>query len=704
MRFKPKIVGDSVRKPFIFTYVTLILVGLLLPSWLTIPASSQGTEPKTYTIWSVSVSGDWISSLQTIPDINGDGHEDVFVVSKVTGNGYLILVDGKTGSVIQTTSPLGYEPAETVYISGYIAVAKTGGIDVYEVYDTQIIYRYPISASASDVTPEKLQTFDGTDLVFIDGTNVKCILLSTGGEKWTRPGTITVEDLLVLSPQRAVYVWRNWLANTWYLLLIDNDGNTVSGPYSIKESTYSDYVYLNSYDQTHFLYTKTNDTTTVLRCDSIIGDTVTMFWGTQIDKWSGVFTIIDTNNDGMKEVIAPWGGYLSVYSGADGALLYMTGIDAYDIGDVAVVSDVDGDGVNDVAVYAGYDAYLISFRYSTYGIWWEEWYGYYGIEAIQDVDGDGRKDVIVAGSDTLYCYWGYYDDKPPSIELVSPANNTYITSKDVTFQVNSSDSQSGIDYVRISVDWWYYDGAYNPTTGYYEVTLTLSEGEYSWYAYAYDKVGYGGYSEKTATAYLTVDATPPTVTITSPTSDADFETTSITVTWSGFDEISGIDYYMVRMDDGSWINVDTSTSYTFTDLSEGPHVATVKAVDKAGLREEVSVSFTIGMNLAADLTSQAESKIDSAKAAGFWSGEAKSLLDKAVSEHEVATQLFEAGDYESAKVHAQNAISYIEQAYAVESSFKTILGIIGTMGVTAIVGITTYFLKIRKRKKAQKTT
>ncbi|MEM4539797.1 MAG: Ig-like domain-containing protein, partial [Candidatus Korarchaeota archaeon] len=68
-----------------------------------------------------------------------------------------------------------------------------------------------------------------------------------------------------------------------------------------------------------------------------------------------------------------------------------------------------------------------------------------------------------------------------------------------------------------------------------------------------------------------------------------------TVAWSGSDALSGIDHYEVRIDGGSWINVGTSTSHTFTNLAEGTHTIEVKAVDVAG--NIATSTVTVGVDV-----------------------------------------------------------------------------------------------------------
>jgi hypothetical protein len=77
-----------------------------------------------------------------------------------------------------------------------------------------------------------------------------------------------------------------------------------------------------------------------------------------------------------------------------------------------------------------------------------------------------------------------------------------------------------------------------------------------------------------------VDTTDPSISITSPSNGATITTDSVTVSWSGSDNV-GIDHYTYRLDSGSTYTT-TSTSHAFTGLADGSHSVTVYAYDAAG--------------------------------------------------------------------------------------------------------------------------
>ncbi|MDO8537791.1 MAG: fibronectin type III domain-containing protein [archaeon] len=80
-----------------------------------------------------------------------------------------------------------------------------------------------------------------------------------------------------------------------------------------------------------------------------------------------------------------------------------------------------------------------------------------------------------------------------------------------------------------------------------------------------------------ATIYDTTSPTTPTVDTTIDGSNG------IRATWNtSSDSGSGIQKYEVRLDNGSFNDAGTSTSYTFNNVSNGSHTVYVRAVDRAG--------------------------------------------------------------------------------------------------------------------------
>ena len=97
--------------------------------------------------------------------------------------------------------------------------------------------------------------------------------------------------------------------------------------------------------------------------------------------------------------------------------------------------------------------------------------------------------------------------------------------------------------------------------------------------------------------YVRKDTQKPSISIKSPNPDQWFNTDSVTVTWTGSDDESDIDYYEVyevKPDSNNGPKVSKSTtSKTFNTLSEGDHTVKVKAVDLAGNNLESSILFNV---------------------------------------------------------------------------------------------------------------
>jgi len=89
------------------------------------------------------------------------------------------------------------------------------------------------------------------------------------------------------------------------------------------------------------------------------------------------------------------------------------------------------------------------------------------------------------------------------------------------------------------------------------------------------------------------DIIAPELSIIYPINQSTILTSNLTVTWSGSDNDSGLLGYYIRIDSGDWIDVNTTTYYSFEDLIDGVHIIEVKAVDNE-LNEKIClISFTI---------------------------------------------------------------------------------------------------------------
>ena len=195
---------------------------------------------------------------------------------------------------------------------------------------------------------------------------------------------------------------------------------------------------------------------------------------------------------------------------------------------------------------------------------------------------DGDSNVEVKNTRDAACA---FDETNPTVSITSPADGTVFATNLVTVSWTGNDSESGINHYELRIDGGLWTDIGANTT--YDFT-GLSDSPHTVDVKAVDNAG----NENIDSVTFTTDTTNPTVSITTPTTGAIFNTNSVTVTWASSDATSGINHYEVRIDGSSWTDVGTNTSYDFTGLSDGTHTADVKAVDNATNEATDSGTFT----------------------------------------------------------------------------------------------------------------
>ncbi|NYT12839.1 MAG: hypothetical protein GKC03_09905 [Methanomassiliicoccales archaeon] len=178
------------------------------------------------------------------------------------------------------------------------------------------------------------------------------------------------------------------------------------------------------------------------------------------------------------------------------------------------------------------------------------------------------------------------DTIAPLVQILSPSSGAIITNTSLDVEWQGSDAVSGISSYFISIDGsdWIDLGH---ATSYH--ILSMDEGEHEIMVRSVDNVT----NEANATISFLIDISEPTLTIGSPLEDAVLDSSDVVIDWSGQDEWSGIDHFEIGLDDLSRIDVGTSNSYAFSDLTEGLHTVEIVAYDKAGFTTSRSVNFTV---------------------------------------------------------------------------------------------------------------
>ncbi|MEF8874016.1 MAG: C25 family cysteine peptidase [Candidatus Thermoplasmatota archaeon] len=180
------------------------------------------------------------------------------------------------------------------------------------------------------------------------------------------------------------------------------------------------------------------------------------------------------------------------------------------------------------------------------------------------------------------------DTTSPDLQILSPEDGDTFDKEQVTVEWSGDDETSGIDYYEVRLEGSNWQEVGDNTSS----TFNLEEGEYTVDVRAIDNAS----NSETTTVSFMVDTTSPDLQILSPEDGATVDEEQVTVEWSGNDEISGIYYYEIRLEDGEWEEVGDSTTYTF-NLEDGSYTLEMRATDNAGNSEIASVSFTVDATL-----------------------------------------------------------------------------------------------------------
>jgi hypothetical protein len=187
------------------------------------------------------------------------------------------------------------------------------------------------------------------------------------------------------------------------------------------------------------------------------------------------------------------------------------------------------------------------------------------------------------------------DTTPPSTSLTSKPPNPD-NDDTPTFEFTGNDgSGTGVDGFECQVDGSGWSSCSSPYT-----TAALSDGDHTFEVRAVDEVD--NRDPTPASHTWTVDTTAPDTLLISRPSDPDNDDTP-TFAFTGSDDAAGtgVDGFECQVDGSGWA---TCTSpYTTPPLSDGEHTFEVRAVDKAGNRDETPASQTWTIDTAAPDTS-----------------------------------------------------------------------------------------------------
>ncbi len=108
-----------------------------------------------------------------------------------------------------------------------------------------------------------------------------------------------------------------------------------------------------------------------------------------------------------------------------------------------------------------------------------------------------------------------------------------------------------------------------------------------------------GVAEAMNTVWVAVDKAVPSASISSPASDATITSSTVSLSYSCSDSLSGLSSYQVSEDNSSWTSTGTTGSHSFTSQSNGSHTYYVKCWDKA-LNESPVASVSVTVSVSGD--------------------------------------------------------------------------------------------------------
>ena len=193
------------------------------------------------------------------------------------------------------------------------------------------------------------------------------------------------------------------------------------------------------------------------------------------------------------------------------------------------------------------------------------------------------------------------DTTGPAVAITFPANNATVTSPSLSVTGTASDSgfgNNGVSSVTVNGASASGGTASGANTAYWSATITLTPGVNTIIAVAKDTLNNSGQQQISVT-YNPADTTPPTVSISSPTSGQTFTSSPITVIGSASDPgspSSGVTLVEVRVNGGSWQPASLSLPNWngSVSLSSGSNLVEALSQDSSGNYSTIaSVTVTL---------------------------------------------------------------------------------------------------------------
>ncbi len=545
-------------------------------------------------LWAFQPQSSFLATVQTINDVTGDGHEDIFVATqaqtRISSAGVvnipseLIFLNGKTGKLYRSLNLGDTGIDSSVFVNGHVILSRGNGL---EIYNSLLQRTYSRTFNG---TPRLITVLNQSHVFFAVERNITLFNLEKTEYLWTLTASGKITDILVMS-KGVVFTYPN------YLVMRGFDGSPITGTYVPRPEYDPAPLYtesLHKLDDNRFLYFE--DVWVVFGQSpypSIImwetsETTFSRKWTIEVGGGAAnkPFAIPDVDGDKVNDFICSNKDdrNISVFSGQTGQLIYSPGPSVYYIDAATRINDIDKDGIDEVALasYSSTALCIYSFKQTSAKAYYVQWDLYDSLVAIEDVDGDGLLDFVAASAGgRLDAYRGFVselspDKTPPTVSILSPQNTTY-AKKDISLIFTSSEPAHSISLQL--------DKNGNTTISGNRTLVDLVDGRHTLVIYIEDASGNVG---KSNILSFTIDSTPPQIQIYSP-ENTTYSTSDIPLDFVTNEEPSWIAYSL-----GNRSNITINGNTTLVDIPDGKQSITLYARDLAGNDEASNtIHFTV---------------------------------------------------------------------------------------------------------------
>lgn len=219
-------------------------------------------------------------------------------------------------------------------------------------------------------------------------------------------------------------------------------------------------------------------------------------------------------------------------------------------------------------------------------------------------DGSGRIRINQESLDNVRLVWLPVSNAMPTVNITAPASNaSFVSGSNITVSATATDSDGTISKVE------FYQGATklgeDITAPYSYVWSNVATGDYALTVKAFDNGN--AVNTSSITSIRVLNNTPPTASITSPSNNASFITSSnITINANAADSggsIAKVEFFQGTNKLGEDLAVPYS--YAWSNVAAGTYTLTVKATDNNGAittSSTISVSVVQGGTISGKIT------------------------------------------------------------------------------------------------------